>query len=187
MSAMTQRKGMRIKGIYAHLDCLLAGIERLKSEGITGYEVLSPLPRHEILEAVYEGRPSPVRWWTMCGAILGVTTGFLLTSMTHTQWPMINPGGKPVVSLIPFAVIMFECTILFGALATFLGMIFNAGLPSFGLDRSVRDPRVSDASFGIVFPDAPTADLERIRSILESSGAMEVTQGDDTIYEVPNA
>ncbi len=35
MSAMTQRKGMRIKGIYAHLDCLLAGIERLKSEGVT--------------------------------------------------------------------------------------------------------------------------------------------------------
>jgi hypothetical protein len=29
---------------------------------------------------------------------------------------MINPGGKPVVSLPPFAVIMFECTILFGAL-----------------------------------------------------------------------
>ena len=123
----------------------------------------------------------------MCGAILGVTTGFLLTSMTHTQWPMINPGGKPVVSLIPFAVIMFECTILFGALATFLGMIVNAGLPSFGLDAAIQDPRVSDAHFGIVFPNAPESDLERIRGVLESTGAMEVTQGDDTIYEVPNA
>ena len=106
-----------IKGVYEHLDCLLTGIQRLKQAGLTGYEVASPLPRHEILDMVHEGRPSPVRWWTMTGALIGITGAILLTSLTHAQWPMILPGGKPVVSLPPFAIIMFECTVLFGGLA----------------------------------------------------------------------
>lgn len=179
--------GTRIKGIYAHLDCLLAGIEKLKEAGISGFQVLSPLPRHEILEAVYEGRPSPVRWWTLVGGVTGINTGLLLTSLTASQWPMINPGGKPVVALPPYAVIMFECTILFGALFTLAGLIVHCGLPGFGLDKSLQDPRVSDDKFGIAFLRASAKDLERIAAILSDTGAIEITRGDDTIYEVPNA
>lgn len=177
---------LRIKGTYAHLDTLLTGIERLRSAGIEGFTVLSPLPRHEIEEMLYEGRPSPIRWWTMTGAITGVTVGFLLPALTHAQWPMINPGGKPVVALPPFIIIMFECTILLGGLFTLAGLIFHAGLPSFGLDRALRDPRYTDDKFGIVFTKASTADADRITGLLESSGAIEVTTGDDAIYEVPN-
>ena len=177
---------IRIKAVYSHLDCLLTGIERLKKAGYTGFTVQAPLPRHEIEEVMYEGRPAPVRWWTLTGAILGITTGFLLTSLTHADWPMINPGGKPVVALVPFTVIMFECTILFGALATFAGMLFHAGLPSFWFDRSLQDPRMTDASFGITFLKARTKDRDRITDLLRQSGAIEVTTGDDTVYEVPN-
>jgi hypothetical protein len=116
----------------------------------------------------------------------GLTVGFLLPALTHAQWPMINPGGKPVVALVPFAIIMFECTILFGALATFAGMIFNCGLPAM-LDKSLQDPRVTDASFAIVFTGANPKDEDRIAELLDGSGAVEVTKGDDTVYEVPNA
>ena len=177
----------RIKGMYAHLDCLLTGIERLKHEKLTGFQVLSPLPRHEILDAVYEGRPSPVRWWTLSGAVFGLNIGFLLTSLTAMQWPMINPGGTPTVSLPPQAVIMFECTILFGALFTLLGLITHTGLPGWFLDKSLQDPRASDDKFGIVFLRASKKDEARISEILRSSGAIEVTTGDDTVHEVPNA
>lgn len=179
--------GIRIKAVYNHLDCLLTGIERLKQAGLTGFVVQAPLPRHEIEEVMYEGKPSPVRWWVLSGAILGLATGFALTSLTHANWPMINPGGKPVVSIVPFAVIMFECTVLFGSLANLLGMMLNAGLPSFGLDPALRDPRMTDASFGITFLGARPEDRERITSLLTSTGAVEVTTGSDTFYEVPNA
>ena len=179
--------GVRVKAIYEHLDCLLTGVDRLKKSGETGWQVLAPLPRHEIEEIVYDGRPSPVRWWTMVGAITGLCTGFAITSLTHTQWPMINPGGKPVVAPVPFAVIMFECTILFGAMATLIGMVIHAGLPGFFLDKSLQDPRFTDESFGIVFTGARTEDQDRILEILNATGAVEVTTGDDTIYEVPNA
>lgn len=177
----------RIKAVYDHLDCLLTGIERLEAAGAEGFTVQAPLPRHEIEEAIYKGKPSPVRWWTLVGAICGLTGGFLLTSLTHASWPMINPGGKPVVALVPFAVIMFECTILGGALATFAGMLFHCGLPSFWLDKSLQDPRMSDASFGITFTDAAPEDAASLSDILKQSGAVEVTTGTDTFYEVPNA
>ncbi|MCB9678384.1 MAG: DUF3341 domain-containing protein [Alphaproteobacteria bacterium] len=186
MSAATAPSSIRIKAIYEHLDCLLTGIDRLKKAGITGWTVMAPLPRHEIEEIIYEGQPSPVRWWTLTGAVTGLTTGLLLTSLTASQWPMILPGGKPVVALVPYAVVMFECTILGGALFTTLGAIVHCGLPGFFLDRAIQDPRVTDSSFGIVFTGAPVADQQRITEILTGAGAVEVTTGADTIYEVPN-
>jgi hypothetical protein len=178
---------LRIKAVYEHLDCLLTGVDRLKKAGIDGWIVQAPLPRHEILDMVYEGRPSPVRWWTLTGAITGLTIGFLLTALTATQWPMILPGGKPVVALVPYAVIMFECTILGGALFTTAGLVVHCGLPGFFLDRALQDPRMTDASFGITFTAASAGQQQRITEILHSSGAVEVTTGDDTLYEVPNA
>ena len=42
----------RIKGVYAHLDLFLTGVDRLKKAGIVGWEVVSPLPRHEMLDIV---------------------------------------------------------------------------------------------------------------------------------------
>ena len=177
---------VRIKAVYDHLDCLLTGVDRLKKAGYKGFQVQAPLPRHEILDIVYEGRPSPVRWWTLLGGISGMTFGFLLTSLTHAQWPMINPGGKPVVAPVPFAVIMFECTILFASMATAAGMIVHAGLPAFFLDKSLQDPRMTDASFGIVFTRANKDHMEKITDLLTRSGAVEVTTGADTVYEVPN-
>jgi molybdopterin-containing oxidoreductase family membrane subunit len=182
----TTPEQVRIKATYAHLDTLLTGIDRLKRADIDGYTVIAPIPRHEIEEMVYEGRPSPVRWWTLFGAVSGLTFGFLLPALTAAQWPMINPGGKPVVSLPPYIIIMFECTILFGGLFTLLGLIVHAGLPAISLDRSVQDPRYGDDKFGIVFTDANPELVEEIDEILRKSGAVEVTTGDDTLYEVPN-
>ena len=178
---------VRVKAVYAHLDCLLTGIDRLKKAGLKEFQVMSPLPRHEIEEIMYEGKPSPVRWWTLTGALTGLTIGFLLPALTHAQWPMINPGGKPTISLPAFAVIMFECTILLGGLATFLGMIFNSKLPSWNLDKAIQDPRFGDDKFGIVFTGADADQVENILSIFNATGAIESTSGDDTIYEVPNA
>lgn len=177
---------VRVKAIYAHLDSLLTGVDRLKRAGISGFDVVAPLPRHEIQEILYEGRPSPVRWWTLTGALSGMTSGLLLASLSHLAWPMINPAGKPSVSLPPFAIIMFDCTILAGALFTLTGMLIHSGLPAFLLDASVRDPRFTDDKFGIVFTGASAGDQARLVELLQKSGAIEVTTGVDTLYEVPN-
>ena len=67
-----------IKGVFAHLDCLLTGIDRLEKAGYDNMIVASPLPRHEIEEIMYKGKPSPVRWWTLIGGVIGACLAFVL-------------------------------------------------------------------------------------------------------------
>ncbi|MBO87428.1 MAG: hypothetical protein CL927_18935 [Deltaproteobacteria bacterium] len=164
-----------MKSVFPHLDCLVDAIDALKQAGYTNMVVTAPLPRHEIEEQLYDGRPSPIRWFTLCGALFGGSMGFSVASLTHTNWPMIIPAGKPLVSIPAFIVITFESTILFGSLFTLAGLLLMCGLPSHGLQSEVRDPRFSDDVFGLVVNGLAQADAQRVRNILNDNGAAEVT------------
>ena len=164
-----------IKSVFPHLDCLVDAIDALKQAGYTNMVVTAPLPRHEIEEQVYGGRPSPIRWFTLCGALFGGSMGFSVASLTHVNWPMIIPAGKPLVSIPAFIVITFEATILFGSLATLIGLLVMCGLPANNLQSEVQDPRFSDDVFGLVVNGLSVNDAARVRSILDTHGAAEVT------------
>jgi len=167
-----------VKGVFAHLDSLVNAIDKLEKSGIKDYMVMSPLPRHDLEEAIYKGKPSPVRWFTMTGAIFGGTMGFSLASITHLNWPMIIPAGKPLVSIPAFIVITFESTVLWGCLFTLLGMILLTRLHTASkLQVEVCDPRFSDDKFGLVINDLPRNSAENASKILSDEGAMEVVNG----------
>lgn len=169
-----------IKGVYAHLDCMMAGAKSLKAAGYQDrMHVITPHPRHEVDELMYEGKPSPVRWFTLIGAVFGACVGFSLASITHANWPMILPGGKPVVSVPPFIVITFEGMVLWGSLWTLTGLLLTARLPARHLPKAVEDPRFSNDHFGIVVERINATEASTIRSILSSSGAVEVDGGTD--------
>lgn len=167
-----------VKGVFAHLDSLLTGIDRVRKAGYTDFTVTSPIPRHEIEEAIYDGRPSPVRWWTLTGALTGLTGGFTLASLTSAIWPMALPGGKPVVSVPPFFVVTFESAVLLGGLFTLLGLIFHCRLPAFNLDIEVCDPRFSLDRFGLVVHGLGSDKLAQVSRLLSDAGAEEVTGGE---------
>jgi hypothetical protein len=165
-----------VKAVYKHLDCLLQGIHDLHAAGIRDFTVLSPIPRHEIEEILYKGEPSPVRWFTLFGGMLGGSMIFTLASLTHANWPMIIPGGKPLVSIPPFLVVTFEGTILWASLLTLIGLLVNCGLPATDLPETMHDPRFTNDCFGIVF-ERTGKHADKIVHILEHSGAVEVTGG----------
>lgn len=167
-----------IKAVYAHLDCLLQGIHDLKHAGYKDFTVLSPIPRHEIEESMYGGEPSPVRWFTLVGAIFGCCLIFSLASLTHANWPMIIPGGKPLVSVPAFLVISFEGTILWGSLMTLVGLIVNCGLPATNLPKAMEDGRFTNDCFGIVFENAAVGEIAKVKHILSHAGAVEVSGGE---------
>lgn len=168
-----------VKGVFAHLDCLVNGIHELKVAGYRSrMHVMTPFPRHEVEELMYEKRPSPVRWFTLFGGLFGATMAFSMTALMSANWPMIMPGGKPLVSVPPFVVITFEGTILWASLFTFIGLILNCKLPAHGLPKEVEDPRFSDDHFGIVVEDLNADDAAKIRKILHHSGAVEVSGGE---------
>ena len=167
-----------VKGVFAHLDSLINAIDKLEKNGIKDYMVMSPLPRHDLEEAIYKGKPSPIRWFTMTGAIFGGTMGFSLASITHLNWPMIIPAGKPLVSIPAFMVITFESTVLWGCLFTLMGMILLTRLHTASkLQVEVCDPRFSDDKFGLVINDLPRKRADDASQILNDEGAMEVING----------
>ena len=164
-----------VKAIFAHLDCLVDAIAGMKKAGHSDFAVTAPLPRHEIEELIYEGEPSPVRWFTLTGALFGGTMGFSLCSLTHLNWPMIIPAGKPLVSIPAFIIITFEATVLFGCLFALLGLLYHCRLPARKMDPELEDPRLSDDVFGMVVRNLDPAAAAAVQTRLDSFGAIETS------------
>ncbi|MGB0639290.1 MAG: DUF3341 domain-containing protein [Myxococcota bacterium] len=164
-----------VKAVFSHLDCLIDAIDDLKKSGHTDFAVTAPLPRHEIEELIYEGEPSPVRWFTLTGALFGGTMGFALCSLTHLNWPMIIPAGKPLVSIPAFIVITFEATVLFGCLFTLIGLLYYCGLPAKDMDVEFEDPRLSDDVFGMVVRNLDDDAANDMKAKLDGFGAIETS------------
>jgi len=96
----------------------------IKKENIT---VITPYPINEIDEFL-KFPSSKVKFFALIGALTGLITGFAFTIYTALSWPLIT-GGKPIISIPAFVIIAFELTILFGALASFLGFLIFSKLP----------------------------------------------------------
>jgi Protein of unknown function (DUF3341) len=161
-----------VLGVFGHLDSTVAAIQSLKDGGhgdeITVY---SPVPRHE-LEAVLQQPTSPVRMWTLIGGITGCGVGAWVTLYMSYDWPVVV-GGKPVGSILPYVIIMFEMTVLFGALTTILGLLFNALLASRHQGTIAYDPRFTNDKFGI-FVRCGGDQAPAMESLLKGAGAEEV-------------
>lgn len=161
-----------LTGSFRHVDSLLDAIERLREMGYREIQVVSPVPLHAIDEAL-EKPVSPVRYFTLVGCLLGCLTGFALTIATSLYYPLIT-GGKPIVSIPPFLVIVFELTILFGGLLTLGGMLLNARLPLVGIGPGYH-PRFCEDQFG-VWVRCPDKDYEKVTTLLKNAGAEEITR-----------
>lgn len=161
---------VRVLGIFAHLDSFTQAIREMQHLGYRDLTAFSPVPRHEIEEAL-EARKSPVRLFTLVGGILGGITALILTIASSLHYPLIT-GGKPIVSIPPFLVIVFEFVILFGSLGTILGMLINIRLPRLRLEEAY-DPTFSEDRFGLWVGCRPDEN-ERVRDILRGAGAEEV-------------
>jgi molybdopterin-containing oxidoreductase family membrane subunit len=158
-------------GIFRYLDVVCDAIERVKDrEDFRGHEVFTPTSYHEIEHACDFG-PSAVRFFTLTGALTGMCFGFGLCLLLDWDWPLIV-GGKTagVYSLPAYVVIGFECTILFGVLATILGMLVMGRIPN--PKRRVLDARTTDDRFAIFVPGATLNSPQA--QFLKECGAEEV-------------
>ena len=133
-------------GLFADVDSLMSALGAAQAERLGEIHTISPVPLHGVDEAL-GARPSPIRRFTLVGGLLGLLVGWALTIGSVEHYPLIV-GGKPIVSLTPFGVIVYICTILFGALFTAAGMMFNARLPRIQVGRGY-DSRFTGNRFGL--------------------------------------
>jgi hypothetical protein len=110
-----------------------------------------------------------VRTWTLAGGLTGCLTGFAMSLWMSYDYPVVV-GGKPIGSVLPYVVIAFELTILFGALATILGL---AVLAATGTRPGGYDPRFSDDHIGVFVP-CPVERRQQVEQVLRASGAVDV-------------
>jgi molybdopterin-containing oxidoreductase family membrane subunit len=155
-------------GVFAYLDDAIRAARRLKGEGYR-VEAITPTLFHELEEVVDPAR-SPVRWVTLLGALLGCASGFGLAIWTSLDWPIVT-GGKEIVSLPPFVIIGFECTILFGALFNLGAMLLFTGLPRF-MKEEGYDRRFTEDKIGLWVPVEPEK-AESAAAVMTAEGAEE--------------
>ncbi len=105
---MSDKQG--VLGIFTYLDETLNAVKKLRDAGFKNLRVFSPFPNHEI-EEVMDEPESIVRFFTLGGAMLGAACGVGFTVLMSSDWP-ISVSAKPIVSLPPFMVIIFELTFL---------------------------------------------------------------------------
>jgi|TARA_B110000014_G_scaffold259068_1_gene246195 hypothetical protein len=159
---------------YEYLDSTVDAIKALKKAGFEKIKAYAPYPEHHIEHALGYGE-SPVRVWTLVGGLTGTATGFALTTWTSIDWPLVV-GGKPIVSIPAYIIIAFEMTILFGALATIIGLFVLSRLPSIK-PPVVYDPEFSSGRYG-VYVEGDRQRLEEARQIMNEQQPIELREGE---------
>jgi len=164
-----------ILGVFAHVDTTVRALEELKAKGYHDLTVYSPVPVHEIEDVVERDRPvSTVRVFTLLGGLVGLASGWIITMWSSAKWDLWV-GGKPAYGIPvspPYVVIMFELMILFGGIATLIGMVTLGRLPKFRTSSSY-DPRFTNDRFGVAVHCAAER-AASVRDILRAAGAEEV-------------
>ena len=156
---------------FQHIDSAVHAIEELKRHNYGDVTVYSPTPRHELEEAI-QPPESAVRIYTLMGAFTGSGAGAALAVWASLDWPLIV-GGKEIVSLPAFSVIIFEVTILLGALSTVAGLFITSRLPRVGRGEALYHPSFTAGRFG-VFAHVGSDRFDAVRTIMTESGSEEV-------------
>lgn len=160
-------------GIFDTPAPVAACAKRLQGRGFTELEIYAPAAFPE-LDDVLDQKPSRVRVFTLVGGLVGVVTGFALPIWMSYDWPVMI-GGKPFAAIPTYTIIGFELTILFGGLATLLGLLLVGRLPygRFGKEDRAYSQRFSAEEFGLAVCCAER-DLPEVRALLTAHQAKEV-------------
>jgi Alternative complex III, ActD subunit len=159
------------------------GIHALHDARVHQFRAFFPFPSEKIMEAVDHVRAwgrSPVRWWQLLGGIAGVLTAIAITFGTSWEWNLIA-GGRPIISVPPYIIIMFELMILIGGLSGLTGFFVHNRMPVFEGYAGYRS-RFSEDKFGLVVHCDESA-AARVESVLRNAGAQDITR---EVLEVPD-
>lgn len=135
--------------VFGDLDPAADAIEKLREMGVTdgNINVISGVPvAHKIL-----GRPHPrtnVSRLSLGGAIAGFFIGLFLNFGTPYIYA-IPVGGQYITPIPPGMIVLFEMTMLFALLATFLGVFLDSYFPNYRPMEYVGE--VSDGKVALLF------------------------------------
>lgn len=166
---------------FADVDSLVAACARVRDEGFKRWDAFTPFPVHGMDDAMGI-RMTRLPWLSLAGGLAGATAGLLLQWYTNVYDYPFMVSGKPFFSLPANIPVIFELTVLFAALCTFIGMFVFNRLPSLyhPLFSSERFLKVTDDRFFIVVEAGdPLFDPAKTKEFLASLGGEPVEAVED--------
>ena len=157
--------------LFEDIDPAADAIEKLHEMGVTDdrINVISGVPvMHKML-----GRPHP---WTnvsrlaLGGAVAGFCFGFFLNYGTPLLYN-VPVGGQYITPVPPGMILIFEMTMLFALLSTFLGVFLDSYFPNYRPLEYV--PQISDGKIGVFFK-VPESEQTNFVDALNQLGAESV-------------
>lgn len=158
------------RGVLAVFDepgAAAAAIRALRDRGIRDLHAGLPAPFPEVVAAL--GKPrSAIDYATLPGALLGLAVGILFPVLTSLAWPLVT-GGKEIVSIPAFVVIVFEMTVLVGSIVNLVAVTVRSFLGG-GTGSFPRTEHFNGDRLG-VFAAGGGEEAERV---FRAAGALEV-------------
>ena len=163
----------KLLGLFEDPQHAADAITALRADGFPheDMDVYSGSPFPEGTFGEYEA-PHRLYVFPIVGALVGFSIGLLLTAGTQISYPLVT-GGKPILSIPPMTVIMYELTMLNAIIFTVLGILFESRLPKRSL--GVYDTRITEGYIGIVVA-CPSERAQAAEGALRSAGAEDVKQ-----------
>lgn len=188
MSSQENNKLYAVSAVYNNVDAIITAANKVAKKGYKKYDVHTPYPVHGMDDAMELGQ-SKIAYITI---LLGLTGFLLITTFiywTNTiDYPQVI-GGKEYFSWPAYVPLMFEMTILFGAVGTVASMLvffFKFPNNSHPIHDSNFIKDVSSDKFGIVIEsDDEKFNYEEVKNFLADLGASRVEDiyYDDTTLE----
>ena len=161
----------KLLGLFQEPQQVADAMNELKESGFAPEDIDiysgSPFPEGSFGEREPHHR---LYMFPLVGALIGLSIGLLYTAGTQISYPLIT-GGKPLLSIPPMTIIMYENTMLGAIIATVLGVLFESRLPKRSL--GLYDERITEGYIGIVVdsPEEKTAEAEKL---MRAAGAEDV-------------
>ena len=160
-----------ILGIFREAEAAADAVTRLKEAGFPPREVDvltgAPYPAGAFGEEIGRHR---LFVFPLLGAATGLAVGLLFTAGTQMSYPMIT-GGKPILSIPPMAIIMYEGMMLGAIVFTVIGVIFESRLPR--LRMGLYDPRITEGYVGVLVSSSEDR-VGAAHRALEAAGAEDI-------------
>lgn len=168
---------------FASPGALIEAAGKIRAVGFTHFDVFSPYPVPGLSAAVGAPR-STLGKYVFLGGLFGFLSALLLVYIPSSYLYPLVVDGKPTgfFSIPAYFPVLFETTILFSALAAFVGLFLMIGLPRWNhpLFTWEHFKKASDDGFFCVIEQSdPRFSPGEVRALLEALGGTHITE----IYE----
>ena len=166
----TEKKLEGVLGFFDDPSSLIEATKRVRDKYCSRFDVFTPYPVHG-LEHAQGLKRSRLPYVTFTAGLTGFLCAFALQYWTSViDWPL-NVGGRPLNSWPAFVPVLFELTVLFAGISTFLSIIAFCRLPN--LRKKSFDPSLTRDRFAILIEQESASETDGAESFLKQVGAKE--------------